>query len=372
MRGLCKMFQGLTWMSEITRPAMYMIWIVVIVWGWIKNDYKIIVSAFAQRFIISFVAFASFCLIAGQFNELYFSANYLSILVTPLLVTIAGDMYGNMDEALMGRLAKLYLICSVIFAVWVQITYFSSYSSWLLSESYIYHQKNSAGQIWASAIFIALFFIKYENQFQKYMSYVACFFMFVMIALCQCRTALSGLVVATMAYILLISKHRIRLIFLFLLIIIAVRFIPFTRRFIEQALFLTKYAGTDLNTFSSGRFGLYEKAFSYIVTSPFIGVGKYYVDCSYISIVAETGLVGLCLIELVWIKKIILCFRYRGGSLLFFMLVFYLVESLAEAFPPFGPGVSSFMFWFLSEILCEKEGRLKKVMANESKSAEVL
>lgn len=31
-------------------------------------------------------------------------------------------------------------------------------------------------------------------------------------------------------------------------------------------------------------------------------------------------------------------------------VIFYLVESMLEGQPPFGPGVSSFMFWMLSEI----------------------
>lgn len=31
-------------------------------------------------------------------------------------------------------------------------------------------------------------------------------------------------------------------------------------------------------------------------------------------------------------------------------VIFYFIESLLEGQPPFGPGVSSFMFWMLSEI----------------------
>ena len=30
------------------------------------------------------------------------------------------------------------------------------------------------------------------------------------------------------------------------------------------------------------------------------------------------------------------------------LTMFYFIESVLEGYPPFGPGVSSFMFWFLS------------------------
>ena len=336
----------------IVRPVMYASWMVVIGWGIVKNNFRVKISPFTKRFIVIYVAFASFCLIAGQFDDAYLSSNYLKVLLVPLLVTIAGDMYANMDRELLNRLAMLYLISSVAFAVWVQFTYFTSYGDWLTSRTYLFEQKNSAGQIWCSAIFIALFFVEYKNNVQRYIAYFGAFYLFVMTAVSQCRTAILGIAVAVMAYTVSKSKHKVNLVFIFSLLVGVSLFIPFVRDFFEQAFLLNKFEGADLNTFSSGRLGAYEVALQDFFSSPIIGVGCYYVDCSYLSILAESGLLGFCLIESVWLKKIILSLRaFKHGGVVFFMIFFYVVESTLEGYPPFGPGVSSFMFWFLSEIL---------------------
>ena len=336
----------------IVRPVMYASWMVVIGWGIVKNNFRVKISPFTKRFIVIYVAFASFCLIAGQFDDAYLSSNYLKVLLVPLLVTIAGDMYANMDRELLNRLAMLYLISSVAFALWVQFTYFTSYSDWLGSRIYLFEQKNSAGQIWCSAIFIAILFVEYKSSFQKYIAYFGAFYLFVMTAVSQCRTVILGIAVGVMTYTVSASKHKVRLVFMLSLLVVASLFLPFVREFLKQALLLNTYEGGDLNTFSSGRLSAYELALQYFFSSPIIGVGRYYVDCSYISILAETGLLGFCLIEFVWIRKAVDCLKVSvKNKLIFFMLFFYIVESLLEGFPPFGPGVSSFMFWFLSEVL---------------------
>ena len=342
---------------------MYVLWSVLIIWGTVKNNFRVKISSFAKTFIISFVAFCSFCLIMGLFNETYFSANYLFVLAVPLLVTLAADMYANMEQDLLNQLAILYLICSITFAVWVQIVYFPSYLDWLDARSYMFGQKNSAGQIWCSAIFITMFFINYKGRLIKYIAYIGAFYLFIMTAIVQCRTALLGLIVAIAAYAISKSQHKIRLILILLLLLVGVMFIPFVKDFIEQALLLSKYeaSGADINTFSSGRLDYYEEALFHIISSPIIGVGKYYVDCSYLSILAESGLIGFCIIEIVLLKKIVQCYELsKKWTVIFFMTFFYMIESLLEGFPPFGPGVSSFMFWFLSEVLYDKNAAERK------------
>ncbi len=338
----------------VTRPLMYASWIFVIAWGFIKNNFNAKISNFAQIFLMSFIAFCSFCLVFGLFDELYFTANYIFVLAVPLLVTLAADMYSNIEECLLNRLAKLYLVSSIIFALWVQIVYFPSYGEWMGAQSYVFGQKNSAGQIWCSAMLIAVLFIKYKNKNQKYMAYAGAFYLFVMTAIVQCRTAILAVAVSMVAYIVSKSKHKIRFVLLLLLSIVLLYVIPFTHEFVEKVLFLSKYAesDSDLNTFSSGRLYYYEIAISKVLSSPFIGVGSYYVDCSYLSVLAESGLIGFFIIENVVIRKFRQCFKLsKEYKLIFFMMFFYMVESLLEGFPPFGPGVSSLMFWFISEIL---------------------
>ena len=118
---------------------------------------------------------------------------------------------------------------------------------------------------------------------------------------------------------------------------------------------IDKYAGADINTLSSGRLGLYVQALDNFIESPILGVGRYYVDCSYIYILAESGIIGFLLIEFIWLKRIVLNLKHKYSPyarpyMLTSFVIFYFIESLLEGQPPFGPGVSSFMFWMLSEI----------------------
>lgn len=356
-------FSQIESIERITRPGMYAIWAVAIVYGGIKYHGNLPITRFSQGFIVAYMLFLVLCAFTGLLNSRHLSANYIRVLIVPLLVTIAGDMYADEQKELFNRLGKVYLICAVVFALWVQKTYFPSYTSWLNTKIYLFQEKNSAGQIWVAAIFISIMLIEYKNRFQQVLAYIACFYLLIMTGMSQCRTALLGVAVAVIAFAVYRAKHKGRWIIFILVVAATIWFIPVTRAFIEQALFLNKYAGADLNTFSSGRIGRYETAFQDILSSPLIGAGKYYVDCSYILITAESGILGFILIEWIWFKKIGMCYRFQGEpgeqAFLFVMATFYIFESILEGYPPFGPGVSSFMFWFMSSVLINRRAAIE-------------
>ena len=341
--------------ENITRPIMYVMWILLIIVGCIKKKGKLFIDNFAQLFIISYILFVAFCIITSFIDSEHLKANYIRVLIIPLLVSIIGCMYSDIDKKVINLIGRVYIYCSFLFAVWVQLTYFTSYNLWLNQRIYVFVQKNSAGQIWISAVFVALFLLEYRRKFEHFFILLISLYLLVITGFSQCRTALLGFGVGVIAYAILRAKHKIRLLILLLVFILALLMFPRTRTFIDQALVLNKYAGADMNTFSSGRIDKYFKALNIILESPFIGVGKYYVDNSYILILAESGIFGFAIIEFVWIRKMILCFKYKGDisykSYLFVISIFYIIESLLEGYPPFGPGVSSFMFWLLSSIL---------------------
>ena len=344
---ICSVFSQITPISFFTRPAMYVAWSFVILWEIVNKSGKLYISGFSRRFIVMFLFFFCFCLFSG----LYLNTNYIRIMVVPLMVSFASDNM-RVQKKTLDFYAIVYSVCAVIFGIWVHFTYFRSYSSWLTTQVYLFSSKNSAGQIWCSAILIILFFIDYSNKKEKILGYITVAYLIFLTGISQCRTSILGLITAFSAYAISKSKHKIRWLSLLIAVVIIAWQIPISRQFIEQSLFLNKYAGTDLNTFSSGRFFLYKKALSQFLESPIIGVGQYYVDCSYLSILTESGIVGFLLVESIWFTKISQCFHFCGEknleAFLYTITVFYIIESLLEAFPPFGPGVSSFMYWLLS------------------------
>ncbi len=351
-------FSQIETIERFARPGMYALWIAVPAVWCMRNRGKLRIARFTQKYIIAFALFCLLCGLAGIHAKSHFSANYLRVLVAPLLVTVAGDLCAEEDDRLFQQIGRIYLVCALIFAFWVQRTYIPSYDFWLNSRIYLFQEKNSAGQVWVSAILISVLLVDKKNTARKVLTYIACGYLLIMVGICQCRTSLLGLAAAILLYAISRSKRKGRMILIIAAIAAALWLIPAARAFIRQALLLNKYAGADLNTFSSGRLVKYGNALRSFLSSPVIGVGKYYVDSSYLLILAESGVVGFIIIEWIWMTRIVQNYQYRGEgrnkTFLLMMTSFYIVESLLEGFPPFGPGVSSFMFWFFSSVLINR------------------
>ena len=363
-------FSQLEVVEQFARPAMYAMWIIALIMGVAKHQGKLLLKDFLLRFLFAYILFAGLCVVSGFLDRNHLSSNYLRILLVPFLVTLTGDLYSDEENDYWNRIGKIYLICSVIFAIWVQKTYFPTYAFWLKSKVYLFAQKNSAAQIWVSAVLVTAFLIEYRSKFEKILIYLACVYLLFVTGISQCRTAILGIGVSILAFSITRAQKKGRWILVLAFALIAAWRIPAFHRFVEQALFLNKYEGADLNTFSSGRLSLYQMAFRKFLSSPIIGVGKYYVDCSYLMILVESGILGFLLVEWIWVNKIILCFRYNGehrrSAFLFMMTVFYFVESLLEGNPPFGPGVSSFMYWLVSSVLINQSPRTDLLEASLS------
>lgn len=350
---IASIFSQIESISSFVRPIMYVAWIVMTILLLIRNQGRMPFHRCTAIFCGCYALLIIGCIFLDLFGTKHLSGNYIHIMYIPLLVSIIGEAFSPFAEKRDYEcLLKTYIVGAMIYAVWVNVTYFASYNSWLKQNIYTFLQKNSAAQIWSTGILIALVLLEYQTVKQRIVGYLCAVYLLLLCGISQCRTAILALGIVLVFYIMLKSKHKIRWIALVFLIALFLWNYPTTRRFIDQALLLTKYAGADMNTFSSGRLDGWDKALSTFMQNPFFGCGRYYVDCSYISVLAELGIVGFILVELIWFTRVVLNIK-KGtgdnmGAFLLCLTVFYLVESVLEGYPPFGPGVSSFMFWFLS------------------------
>ena len=335
---------------------MYLSWIAVLGLLIVRNGFSFWFSRPTLVYLGCFLVFSAIQILIYGFEQTHLNGNYNRIIRIPLLVSLVAELYqSSCKKKDFQIIVKVYTLCALIYAVWVNLTYFPSYAAWLSQRIYTFELKNSAAQIWSVAIFLLFFAVDYKSSFSRLVGYGMAAYLFVISALSQCRTALLALVAVAAWIILRYSKRRTVFIACFLILFLVAWNVPLTREFIDQALFLNKYEGADLNTFSSGRLYYWENALIAFSHHPIWGTGKYYVDCSYILVLAETGLVGFFLIEPIWISRAITNIRHKGEPrmqmLLAGMTLFYFVTSALEGYPPFGPGVSSFMFWFVSVLL---------------------
>lgn len=346
-------------LSDIFRPLMYFSWFFLLVYLVVVNKSRINISSFTASFLFCYGIFALFCLLQALVNPDYSVASYLSIMLVPLLVSIVSNLLvQKLSRDYIISICATYVVCSVLFALYINVNFFSSYQAWITSSKYLFASKNSAAQIWCTAMLI-IYYVILPVAKRKYLWYASALYLLVLCCLSQCRTAILGLACVLIFNILMYSKHKVKWVLLLCFSLCGLLFFSETRQFISQAFLLDKYAGADLNTMSSGRLGLYAKALDTFIESPILGVGRYYVDCSYIYILTESGIIGFLIIEFIWVKRIYLNLKYKISPytkpyMLTSFVIFYLIESLLEGQPPFGPGVSSFMFWMLSELFCDR------------------
>ena len=363
--------------SIITRPCMYLGWGVLFAVVCIEKNFKVFFATNCLRYIAVYLCLMIFSLFVVIFNNKWSWPNSLSVMIVPIgIMLISSNLAkSHIDNELIYTLTVLYFASSLFLAIWINMTRFPSFSSWLLAEQYVFPQKNSAAQIWCSSVFLAISIIKPKSFCQKLILYMGCGYIILIVFMSQCRTAILALGVVTILSVLRKSKRKILWVLLLIGVFIALISIPVVQDLLNQALLINKYKGADLNTFSSGRLDLYLNALKQFQGSPIIGVGKFYVDCSYIRVLTESGLIGFLLIESVWVHQIhinIKRSRYTVlgdiTSLMVAMTAFYIIESFLEGYPPFGPGVSSFMFWFLNGIVGCGLSNKKALAHDDSKS----
>lgn len=341
--------------SAIFRPLMYAFWLLLLGYSLAVNKVRLCVSSFTASFLFCYGIFALSCLLQAWLNPDYDVASYLNIMLIPLMVSIVSNLLNQkLSKDYLVSICKTYVVCALIFAAYINITFFASYQAWLASKQYLFASKNSAAQIWCTAILI-IYYVILPVVKRKYLWYASGGYLLILCGLSQCRTAILGLACVLIFNILMHSKHKVKWMLMLCLSLGGMLFLSETRQFLSQAFLIDKYAGADINTLSSGRLGLYAQALDNFIESPILGVGRYYVDCSYIYILAENGIIGFLLIEFIWFKRIVLNLKhkyspYASPYMLTSFVIFYFIESLLEGQPPFGPGVSSFMFWMLSEI----------------------
>lgn len=337
-------------MLKLARPLMHGSWIALIGLQLIIKRGILLRIRFTFIFLAAYFAYILFCLICYFSNSIFLENHYLKTLLVPMLVTFASNLMAeDIKRQEVHTLCKVYVIGAIVYAIYVHLKYFASYKNWLSANEYIFASKNSAAQIWSTGILICILVIapRSKNKILWYM--ISAYLLFVS-AISQCRTALLALFIVLIVNILIHTKKKI----VWITFLIALLFILYnnslTRQFVEHVFLLDKYFGSDLNTMSSGRIDYWLNALNLFKQHPMIGVGSYYVDSSYVMVLAESGIVGFLLIEFIWGSRIILNFKHRKQSDYFIIsaTIFYVVESFFEGYPPFGPGVSSFMFWFLS------------------------
>lgn len=280
----------------------------------------------------------------------YLECGVLKILILPLFMYWIGIQVN--DSVFLKKIFKGYIVAAIVLATYICVVYIPSFSTWSVNEVYLYGSKNSAAQIFSSAALLALY-NETKKKSENVLKLLATGYLILVTALLQCRTAMLGTLAAVIFIEIVVKKKRLRTMFGVILGTTVLLRNEKVQSFVQQAFLIRQYTGRSLNDFSSGRLMLYKVAIDKFSLSPWIGIGDYYVDDFFINALVEIGILGGGVVVGFWIfvalRNLRLTIKNNDEiqKILGAMTVYYFVTSLMEAFPPFGPGSCSFVFWLL-------------------------
>lgn len=352
------------------------LWLLVAIHIFKKAGGSTVLRGYSIFLLLSFLIYGSTCaLLSIVFQEMGYVTGLFTLLVKICFVYMAGVALAvdGVQAASFKPIICTYVIVSLLYAVWVQVNYIPSLSVWMSNEEYLFPSKNSFGQIAGVAVCLLAFFPA-SRQWMNIVKIPVAGYLLVLIAMAQCRTALVACFCAAVAYLAYHRKWKL-LAAIALALVAVVILVPGIRSFIAHMFLLDKYEDASLNTMSNGRLELWSQALDEFAKSPIVGTGEYYVDNMYLNVLANSGLIGFVVFAGGFIARNVVngkrAHELMGqgawasvfANLLLVLSVFYLVESLLEGHPPYGPGTCSFMFWMICGYVDERQGQYVRLRA---------
>ena len=243
-----------------------------------------------------------------------------------------------------------YLIGCIFFIVFAFI--FDWKILFAFENTYSYFSKNSAApMLCCGLIFIPYLFSDRSIKTVFFKLFLYCLFL-LMIVLLRCRSAILCLPIIFLYNIYKRdhnSKEKWIWISLLIVTIIIVFTIPQLRKLVVDSFIQSASGGTSIDDISSGRFTQLFNVFKdFSPLNILIGRGTGYVDIMPAFILCYFGIIGLVYYIALISFLIYITIKTKKSiakDILIILLIFYLINSLFEAYGLFGPGAKVFALW---------------------------
>lgn len=299
-------------------------------------------------FVFTMVLFCFTCQMAT--GNKYFGPDINNFAIS-LLVTVVSyifwQQYGS--TTILKAICVVLLIGGTLLALQVYVDYLRDAD--ITERSYAYGAKNSVGQILLCCATAILMFYKTKNKYISTISRVLAVIMLIVMVETKSRaTLVSALYIAyyfTFKYIN--TKAKITIIALSFLTITYIFLNENAYNVIIESIVFGGRDASDANSLSSNRLIYFAIALQLIPRHLWIGAGDYYVDCMPLNILTEFGIFGLTVVLLFLTLIMRQLWKQRKTDKLhtftYVLFISFLLNSLFEAQPPFGPGMKCFILW---------------------------
>lgn len=301
-----------------------------------------------------FILFSLFCLFCEAINTPYhyFKSDWNNIFIS-LFVCVISYAFWKKHQG-QSTLNVLCLIL-VIAGLWLSYdVYQSSFVDYdIMSRTYAFGRKNSMAQILLCVgVIVAICYSSRHKYFHWFFLSLTAPLLYMVFVL-KSRATLASLLFVYFYFIVVTKNKKAKWTLLVLLIGIVLYILlnPQAYAVVVDGILLAGRDSTDLNSVSSGRDEYIMEALGHVHNNLWIGIGDYYVDCMPVNVLVQYGLLGLVIIlsyiVSIW-RKVCALNRDENLNIATYLLFFaFLINSLFEGFPPFGPGVKCFMLWMM-------------------------
>lgn len=347
--------------AGMTQKLNMPIWIVLLLYLFLKKRIKIFYSTFKMIFAIG-VVFILILLSSIFTNNAYFSSSVLQCLLLSFFIYCLGTFVGgDFTDKDLRFICLSYAVSATIVAISIYLEYFSVGFD-ITSRQYAYASKNSISQIIFTSIII-LMFIRFEKvRMFNWFKILAIIFEVLLLMLLKSRATIIGFAICLL-YIIIGKQFNRKLKYLLMtIVIIGTLTLLLNDSMFNMVVDNIMFAGRDassLDSLTSGRVSILSE-FPMLIDGHWLtGVGALYFECFPVSCILQFGVItGSIIIGISYIP-IIKGIRFDRSdiytSIFVIVCIGYGINSIFEGLAPIGPGVKCYFMWLMYGILCTRK-----------------
>ena len=325
-------------------------WLLPFVFFLIKNT-KDILCRGCTYIYVSYLIFLFYCFCAQTITAVkYIGPDQYNMAISIFILSVSYTYwknYGNMKDL---RIIGIFIILSTLY-----VGYFVYNNSGLMTaideRTYAYGNKNSLSTILLAAAICGFLYYKPQKKVFLILGYMIEVVLVLIMLLLKSRATIAGFLFVILYFCLACEDKKLRSLLTIgvVVCVISIFTVPEYYDTVINNILLSNRDMGNLDEISSNRFSLFQQYWCVAKDSLVFGIGSLYFDCMPIAFLMQYGILGCCMV---------ICMLYKMSKQLYIndktnnihlcaylLFIVFMVNSLFEAQPPFGPGVKCFMFW---------------------------
>lgn len=308
------------------------------------------------RYFVLFVfMMAMYCSVMTVISDtMYWGADMYNMALS-LMITFVSYSFGlrYLNKATMSVISIVALGTALYLSY--NVYYEFLYGVDIMSKVYAFDAKNSMSTIILSIIVIGLLNIEAKSVIKKGLLYFVVVVLVIVMFLMKSRATLVGFFFILGFGAFCYPNRCVRQLILLLVVACAtvICLIPeYYDSIVNGIILVGRDSSASADELSSGRVALIQEALKNIELNFFFGNGDMYLDCMPIAMVLQFGIIGASVVFAFLAYLGIYIWRKADYSnkidlTAFLLFGIYILNSLFEAQPPFGPGIKGLPLWMM-------------------------